>query len=63
MKPGDKLLVIHVDDSDGRSSAASDLSGVEATIESIDDEGRIFLTGHSEPLIPGRDVFTVTDIA
>ena len=48
MNPGDKLLVIHIDDSDGRDAAASELNGVEARIKSIDDDGRIYLEGYSE---------------
>lgn len=63
MNPGDKLLVIRIDDSDGREAAASDLNGVEACIKKIDGAGQIYLDGHSEPVIPGRDVFTITEIA
>ena len=64
MNAGDKILIIRIDDSDGRDAAASDLSGIEARIERIDSEGRIFLEGHSAyPVIPGRDVFTVTEVA
>ena len=63
MNPGDKLLVIRIDDSDGREAAASDLNGVEARIKTIDGEGRVFLEGHSDPVIPGRDVFTITELA
>lgn len=63
MKPGDKLLIIRIDDSDGREAAASELNGVETTIEKIDDDGTIHLSGHSAPVLPGRDMFTVTDVA
>ena len=62
MNPGDKLLVIHIDDSDGRDAAASELNGVEARIKSIDDDGRIYLEGYSAPVISGRDVYTVTEV-
>jgi hypothetical protein len=63
MNPGDKLLVIRIDDSDGRDGAASELNGVEATIERIDDDGKIHLSGYSAPVIQGRDVFTITETA
>lgn len=63
MKPGDKLLIIRIDDADGRAEAASELNGVEATIEKVDDDGTVHLVGYSAPVFPGRDVFTVTDVA
>ena len=63
MKVGDKILIIRIDDAGGREAAASDLNGVEAVIERIDDDGTIHLAGHSAPVLPGRDVFTVTDVA
>ena len=62
MNPGDKLLVISVDSSDGREAAASDLTGVEARIKRIDGDGDIYLEGHDYAVIPGRDVFTITEI-
>jgi hypothetical protein len=62
MNPGDKLLVISIDSSDGREAAASDLTGVEARVERVNDEGTIYLEGHSYPVISGRDVYTITEI-
>jgi hypothetical protein len=62
MNPGDKLLVISIDGSDGREAAASDLTGVEARVERVNDDGTIYLEGHSYPVISGRDVYTITEI-
>lgn len=62
MNPGDKLLVISVDSSDGRDVAASDLTGVEARIERITADGDIYLEGHSWPVLSSRDVFTITEV-
>lgn len=62
MNPGDKLLVISVDSSDGRDAAASDLTGVEARIERITADGDIYLEGHSWPVLPSRDVYTITEV-
>ena len=62
MNTGDKLLVINVDSSDGREAAASDLTGVEARVERVNDDGSIYLEGHSYPVISGRDVYTITEV-
>ncbi len=62
MNPGDKLLVISVDSADGRDAAASDLTGVEARIERVTDDGEIYLEGHSCPVLSGRDVYTITEV-
>ncbi len=62
MNPGDKLLVISVDSSDGRDAAASELTGVEARVERVTDDGDIYLEGYSWPVISGRDVYTITEV-
>ena len=62
MNTGDKILIISIDSSDGREAAASDLTGVEARVERVNDDGNIFLEGHSYPVISGRDVYTITEV-
>ena len=62
MNPGDKILVISVDSSDGRDAAASELTGVEARVERVTDDGDIYLEGYSWPVITGRDVYTITEV-
>jgi hypothetical protein len=62
MNPGDKILVISVDSSDGRDAAASELTGVEARVERVTDDGDIYLEGYSWPVISGRDVYTITEV-
>jgi hypothetical protein len=62
MNPGDKILVISVDGSDGRDAAASELTGVEARVERVTDDGDIYLEGYSWPVISGRDVYTITEV-
>ena len=60
---GGKIFTIEAEAcSDGRDAAASELTGVEARVERVTDDGDIYLEGYSWPVISGRDVYTITEV-
>lgn len=61
MKAGDKVRVIRMDDNGGKDWQASNLNGVVARIDYIDDAGQIHLEGYGLALIPGLDEFIIID--
>lgn len=59
MKAGDKIRIIHMNDSSGKDWQASMMNGVEAIISFIDDAGQLHLEGYGLAIIPGIDDFII----
>lgn len=59
MKAGDKVKIIHMDDTGGKDWQAARMNGVIGTIDYIDDAGQVHLKGHGLALIPGLDEFEI----
>lgn len=61
MKKGDKIIVIRMDDDNGKDHQATKMNGITGVIAFIDDLGQIHLEGYGLALIPGLDTFVVID--
>ena len=59
MKKGDRIRIIHMDDCNGKDWRVSQMNGLEAVIDYIDDAGQIHLKGYGVAIIPGIDIFEV----
>lgn len=57
MKKGDKIKIIHMDDSNGKDTSVHRMNGKEFVVDFIDDIGQIHLVGYGLAVIPGVDDF------
>ena len=57
MKKGDKIRIIHMDDSNGKDIQARQLNGRVVTVKLIDGIGQIHLEESGLALIPGVDEY------
>ena len=57
MKIGDKIKIVHMDDSNGKDLQARKMDGKVVTVKFIDDMGQIHLEESGLALIPGVDEF------
>lgn len=55
MKIGDKIKIVHMDDSNGKDLQARKMDGQVVTVKFIDDMGQIHLEESGLALIPGVD--------
>lgn len=61
MKPGDKIKIIRMDDSNGKDHQARMMAGRVLTVKFIDDLGQIHLEESGLALIPGVDEYAKLD--
>lgn len=59
MKKGDKIRIIHMDDSNGKDLQARKMNGRVVTVKFVDDIGQIHLEETGLALIPGVDLFEI----
>ncbi len=59
VKAGDKLMIINMDDANGRDISAQKYNGRTGIVISIDDIGQLHGTWGSLAIIPGIDKFEI----
>ncbi len=59
VRVGDKLMIIHMDDANGRDISAQKYDGRTGEVMSIDDIGQLHGTWGTLAIIPGVDKFEI----